>query len=88
MVNNAGIGMNTVGTHNESKETFDQTMNTNLRSCFLGMKYALRPMIEQELHSSGDRGWIVNASSIGVLTGMPEAREYVMIMGIRNDINV
>ena len=79
MVNNAGIGIDTAGIHDTPEETFDRTIKTNLRSCFLGMKYALRQMIEQEPHSSGDKGWIVNMSSMSALTGMPEARKYSAI---------
>ncbi|KAF2232190.1 putative gluconate 5-dehydrogenase [Viridothelium virens] len=76
MINNAGIGIDTAGVHNTSEETFDRTIKVNLRSCFLGMKYAIRQMISQEPHSSGDRGWVVNLSSISGLTGMPEAPSY------------
>lgn len=54
-------------------------MRVNVKSVFLGCKYALAQMLSQEPHASGDRGWIVNISSImGMIVG-PENREFVII---------
>ena len=71
MVNNAGIG----GTehhgmvHEMAEETWDNVMNVNSRSVFLGCKYACAQFINQEPHPSGHRGWIVNTSSIMGMVG-------------------
>ena len=71
MVNNAGIG----GTehhgmvHEMTEETWDNVMNINSRSVFLGCKYACAQFMTQEPHASGHRGWIVNTSSIMGLVG-------------------
>ena len=34
------------------------------RGVFLGCKYASAQMIQQEPHENGDRGWIINISSV------------------------
>jgi NAD(P)-dependent dehydrogenase (short-subunit alcohol dehydrogenase family) len=39
-------------------------MKINAKSVFLGCKYAIKQMLKQEPHPSGDRGWIINMSSI------------------------
>lgn len=70
MINNAGIfcGQNRVT--EEPVEAFDKTIGVNTRGVFLGMKYAISQMMKQEPRPSGDRGWIVNISSIGGLVGL------------------
>ncbi|TVY44461.1 putative oxidoreductase [Lachnellula occidentalis] len=71
MVNNAGIfcGQNRIA--DESVEAFDKTIAVNTRGPFLGMKYAIAQMMKQEPRPTGDRGWVVNISSIGGLVGLP-----------------
>ncbi|PWY69114.1 gluconate 5-dehydrogenase [Aspergillus heteromorphus CBS 117.55] len=73
MVNNAGVSLESrtpARIHETSNELFDTTMRVNTRSVFLGSKYAITQMLKQEPHSSGDRGWIVNLSSImGIVAG-------------------
>ncbi|KAI9656619.1 MAG: hypothetical protein M1821_004826 [Bathelium mastoideum] len=73
MVNNAGIAIESKlpnPIHTTSQETWDTTMRVNATSVFLGSKFAIRQMLKQEPHASGDRGWIVNISSIfGVVGG-------------------
>lgn len=70
-VNNAGIG----GTehhgpvHQVSENSRDSTMRINSRSVFLGCKYACAQFLQQDPHSSGHRGWIVNTASIMGLVG-------------------
>lgn len=45
-------------------------MRVNAKSVFLGCKYATAQMLEQVPHASGDRGWIINMSSIlGIVAG-------------------
>jgi NAD(P)-dependent dehydrogenase (short-subunit alcohol dehydrogenase family) len=70
MVNNAGIAPK--GGHSvwdESEESWDQVMNVNGKGVFLGCKFAAGQMLKQEPGPSGDRGWIVNISSILGLGG-------------------
>ena len=67
MVNNAGMGLGKwsfCGLHLAEEEQWDLTMNVNAKSVFLGCKYALGQMLRQDPHPSGERGWIVNMSSI------------------------
>ncbi|KAF2099208.1 putative short-chain dehydrogenase [Rhizodiscina lignyota] len=72
MVNNAGIALearNPQPVHTTSEETWDLTMSINAKSVFLGCKYAITQMLAQEPHPCGDRGWIINISSIYGLVG-------------------
>lgn len=62
--------------HLTDEATWDTTMRVNTKSVFLGCKYALTRMLEQEPHSSGDRGWIINISSIMGMIAGPENRTY------------
>ena len=50
-------------------------MMVNSKSVFLGCKYAITQMLAQEPHPSGDRGWIINISSIMALIGGPSNRK-------------
>ncbi len=72
MVNNAGIATeirNLLPIHETADSTYDTTMAINSRGVFLGCKYAAQQMITQDPHPSGDRGWIINMSSIAGLVG-------------------
>lgn len=73
MVNNAGIALEAAGgkpLHLTDVSWFDKTMAINLRGVWLGIKYAVTQMLEQPPHPSGDRGWIINISSIyGLVAG-------------------
>ena len=73
MVNNAGIAWESKKpnpVHLTDEEAWDTTMRVNGKSVFLGCKYAIKQMLEQEPHQpSGDRGWIINLSSIYGLVG-------------------
>ncbi|KIM95840.1 hypothetical protein OIDMADRAFT_59622 [Oidiodendron maius Zn] len=81
MINNAGIfcGQNKVT--EEPIEAFDKTIGVNTRGVFLGMKYAISQMMKQEPRLSGDRGWIVNISSIGGLVGLSMEPSYCASKG-------
>ncbi|KAK9857126.1 hypothetical protein MYU51_021773 [Penicillium brevicompactum] len=74
LVNNAGIGIEShtpAVLHLTDEANWDATMRVNTKSIFLGCKYALTQMLAQEPHSSGDRGWIINISSIlGIVGGL------------------
>ncbi|KAL4748255.1 hypothetical protein BDW72DRAFT_156679 [Aspergillus terricola var. indicus] len=84
LVNNAGISLEArkpAVLHLTDEETWDTTMRVNAKSVFLGCKYALAQMLRQEPHPSGDRGWIVNISSImGMIVG-PENPSYCASKG-------
>ncbi|KAL4954122.1 hypothetical protein BDW69DRAFT_205400 [Aspergillus filifer] len=84
LVNNAGISIEArtpAVLHLTDEETWDTTMRVNAKSVFLGCKYALAQMLRQEPHESGDRGWIVNISSImGMIVG-PENPSYCASKG-------
>jgi len=50
-------------------------MLVNAKSVFLGCKYVITQMLAQEPHESGDRGWIINISSIYGLVGGADNRK-------------
>ena len=55
-----------------TEQDFDQSINTNLKSVWLGMKYQIRQMLAQEPRG----GAIVNTSSGNGLGGCPQASFY------------
>ena len=68
MVNNAGISVESthvraLRVHETSEEDYEKTMAINAKGVFLGCKYALKQMLEQE-QSYKSRGWIVNTASV------------------------
>lgn len=87
MVNNAGITCrdDTSGdrrrTHETSEESFDVGIKVNVKGVWLGIKYATAQMLNQQPHSSGDRGWIINLCSIMGLIAIPEAAVYCATKG-------
>lgn len=42
----------------------------NARGTFLGMKYAVEQMMKQDPLPSGERGWIINMTSVGGQVGL------------------
>lgn len=78
IVNNAGIAPPPSLIHETAEEEWDRVMAVNARSVFLGSKYAIRQMLRQEPHPSGDRGWIINVASIGGLVGIAMTRESLL----------
>ncbi|KAM5385545.1 hypothetical protein ACJZ2D_000744 [Fusarium nematophilum] len=74
LVNNAGIsieaGKPALRIHETPEDWWDVTMAVNTKSIFLACKYAIAQMLKQENTESGDRGWIINISSIfGIVAG-------------------
>ena len=73
MVNNAGVSLESrypAMVHEAKEEIWDTTLRVNAKSTFLGCKYATGQMLRQDPHPSGDRGWIINMSSImGIVAG-------------------
>ena len=71
IVNNAGISVESTHVrvmriHETEEEDYDKTMAINAKAIFLGCKYAIKQMLQQEplAGSNGDRGWIINTASI------------------------
>lgn len=62
--------------HEADEDLWDTTMRVNSKSVFLGCKYALAQMLQQDPHPSGDRGWIVNLSSIASLVAIENIGPY------------
>lgn len=73
LVNNAGISLEAgkppAKVHETPEYVWDTTMAVNAKSVFLSCKYATLQMLQQDLLPSGDRGWIINVSSIYGLVG-------------------
>lgn len=73
MVNNAGISLESrqkpARIHETSQDTWDVTMAVNTTSVFLGCKFATAQMLKQGPRPNGDRGWIINLSSIFGIVG-------------------
>jgi NAD(P)-dependent dehydrogenase (short-subunit alcohol dehydrogenase family) len=61
-------------------------MRVNVKSVFLGCKYALAQMLAQEPHTSGDRGWIINISSIMGMIAGPENRKTLVYANLQTDL--
>lgn len=72
-MNNAGVSLEAgappAKIHETSEATWDTTMAINAKSVFLGCKYATAQMLRQDQHPSGERGWIINISSVLGLVG-------------------
>ena len=82
MVNCAGIsgerpGQDPQPIWSSSLSVWNSVWAVNGTGVFLGCKYASAQMIEQEPGPNGDRGWIVNLSSIYGLVATPSAHAYV-----------
>ncbi|KAH7024052.1 hypothetical protein EDB80DRAFT_599516 [Ilyonectria destructans] len=75
LVNNAGVSIEAnnapLRIHETPDETWDMTMAVNVKSIFLTSKHTLKQMLTQDAFPSGDRGWIINMSSIfGLVAGL------------------
>ncbi|OJD40586.1 nad-binding protein [Diplodia corticola] len=84
MVNNAGVSFEAKSPavlHLTDDNVWDDTMRINARSVFLGCKHAIAQMLKQPPHESGDRGWIVNISSIMALIAGPQNPSYCASKG-------
>ena len=83
-MNNAGISLEArspAACHLANEDVWDTTMRVNAKSVFLGCKYAIAQMLKQEPHPSGDRGWIINMSSImGIVATQDHRMEQFLFM--------
>ena len=86
MVNNAGIAPEaSTGfqpTWKVSLDTWNSVMATNCNGTFYGVQAAASQMLEQESHPDfgGDRGWIINMSSVAGLKAFRGHGESVVVV--------
>lgn len=76
VVNNAGIGDQTVPTLNQSIDAFDRVLSVHLRGCFLVSREAISHMQKQARDAAANRGAIVNVGSIASTGGIPGRNAY------------
>ncbi|ODH20177.1 hypothetical protein ACO22_05954 [Paracoccidioides brasiliensis] len=95
MVNNAGIspiGLQPPGAriHETPEASWDKIMGLNGKGVWLGCKFAAVQMLSQDPHSSGDRGWIINMTSVLGTVGSPGSSTYTAskhaVIGITKSI--
>ena len=83
IVNNASISIESTHVrplriHETAEDDYNKTMAVNAKGVFLGRKYAIRQMLQQEPlpRSNGDRGWIINTASVQGMVGYFGTRIY------------
>lgn len=76
LVNNAGIGDQSVPTLEQSVAAFDQVLAVHLRGTFLVSQAVLGQMRSQPRDRHGNRGAIVNLGSIASTGGIPGRNAY------------
>lgn len=84
MVNNAGFALEArdpAPIWDLPLDVFHRTAAVNINGVFYGIKYAAKQMVQQDPLPSGDRGWILNASSVFGLVGAPGAAAYCTSKG-------
>lgn len=86
MVNNAGITCQDANcqpprTHETPENLFDLGMKVNVKGVWHGIKYSCAQFLNQEPHTSGDRGWIINLCSIMGLIAISNAAIYCATKG-------
>ncbi|KAE8137965.1 hypothetical protein BDV38DRAFT_270985 [Aspergillus pseudotamarii] len=89
MINNAGVALEANSPKpiwDFSQEIWTRDVAINSTGVFLGCKYASAQMIKQDPLPCGDRGWILNLSSVFGLHGSPGVTGYVSskhaVMGV------
>jgi NAD(P)-dependent dehydrogenase (short-subunit alcohol dehydrogenase family) len=81
MVNNAGIFTSIATVIDQSEEDFDLTMSVNSKGVFLGSKYAVRQMMDQQPRADGARGQIINICSVAAERGLDVEPAYCASKG-------
>lgn len=76
LVNNAGIGDQTVPTLAQTVEAFDRVLAVHLRGSFLMSQAVIAVMRAQARDARGNRGSIVNIGSIASFGGIPGRNAY------------
>ena len=83
MVNNAGIAVESGSAHGPrpvwdyEEDAFSKTLDVNVKGVFLGIKFASAAMKAQPPLPNGDRGSIINLSSVFGLNGGPGSIGYI-----------
>ncbi|KAJ8130190.1 hypothetical protein O1611_g3440 [Lasiodiplodia mahajangana] len=85
LVNNAGISLEAgrppMKIHETPEDMWDKTMAVNVKSVYLASKFVIEQMLKQDLYPSGDRGWIINISSVLGLVGGRAVSSYCASKG-------
>ena len=76
LINNAGIGDQTVPTLEQSAEAFDRVLAVHLRGSFLMTQQVLAQMQQQPRDAHGNRGAVVNLGSVASFGGIPGRNAY------------
>lgn len=76
LVNNAGIGDQTVPTLQQDVLAFDRVLAVHLRGTFLMSQQVIAAMVQQDRDDQGVRGAIVNIGSIASVGGIPGRNAY------------
>lgn len=76
LVNNAGIGDQSVPTLQQTVEGFDRVLAVHLRGQFLMSQAVAAHLLAQDADARGQRGAIVNIASIAALGGIPARNAY------------
>lgn len=64
-----------------SQDIWQETQDVNSTGVFLGTKFAVQQMLTQQPQPSGDRGWIINTSSILGYVGAHHTAAYCASKG-------
>lgn len=78
LVNNAGIQALEPASHLASAESFDRVLAVNLRGAFLCMREAIGRFLAQAPRADGQRGAIVNVSSVHQKIPRPQYLSYAV----------
>lgn len=76
LVNNAGIGDQSVRTLEQTVDGFDRVLAVHLRGQFLMSQAVAGVLLAQPMDERGQRGAIVNIASIAALGGIPARNAY------------
>ena len=85
LVNNAGI-VHGAEFLDLAEEDFDRVIRVNLKGAFLCGQSAARRMIAQSPHANGDRGVIINMSSINSVVAIANQVPYTVSKGGLNQL--
>ena len=69
-----------------AEEDFDRVLRINLKGAFLCGQAAARQMVSQEPRARGERGVIINMSSVNAVLAIPNQVPYVVSKGALNQL--
>ena len=85
LVNNAGI-VHGAEFLDLAEEDFDRVLRVNLKGAFLCGQAAARQMVSQSPRARGERGVIINMSSVNAVLAIPNQVPYVVSKGALNQL--